>query len=142
MHIRCIRFATPELLRSRILMLLESVDRESHCSSQREHLTFVVVGAGPTGTETAGALGDMTQRLLKVYRDLPFSKSRVILVDAIHKVLNTFSQGSQIYASEMLKKHGVELLLGAGVQEVHPSHVIAVRRKHNSNPALQFGPVD
>jgi NADH dehydrogenase len=113
-----------ELLRSRILMLLESVDREPLLVAKGA-LTFVVVGAGPTGTETAGALGDMTQRLLKdVYRDLPFSKSRVILIDAIHTVLNTFSQGSHIYASEMLKKHGVEVILGVGVQEVHPSHVV------------------
>ena len=113
-----------ELLRSRILTLLESVDREPSLVAQGA-LNFVVVGAGATGTETAGALGDMTQRVLKdVYRNLNFSKSRVILVDVIHTVLNAFSQGSQIYASEMLKKHGVEVLLGVGVKEVHPSYVV------------------
>jgi NADH dehydrogenase FAD-containing subunit len=67
----------------------------------------------------------MTQRVLKgVYRNLNFSKSRVILVDVVHTVLNAFSERSQIYASEMLKKHGVEVLLGVGVKEVHPSYVV------------------
>jgi len=113
-----------ELLRSRILTLLESVDREPSLVAEGA-LNFVVVGAGATGTETAGALGDMTQRVLKdVYRNLNFSKSRVILVHVIHTVLNAFSEGSQIYASEMLKKHGVEVLLGVGVKEVHPSYVV------------------
>ena len=75
-----------ELLRSRILTLLESVDREPSLVAEGA-LNFVVVGAGPTGTETAGALGDMTQRVLKdVYRNLNFSKSRVILVDIVHTV--------------------------------------------------------
>jgi NADH:ubiquinone reductase (H+-translocating) len=75
-----------ELLRSRILTLLESVDREPSLVAEGA-LNFVVVGAGPTGTETAGALGDMTQRVLKdVYRNLNFSKSRVILVDVVHTV--------------------------------------------------------
>jgi NADH dehydrogenase len=85
-----------ELLRSRILTVLESVDREPSLVAE-EALNFVVVGAGPTRTETAGALGDMTQRVLKdVYRNLNFSKSRVILVDVVHTVLNAFSQRSQI----------------------------------------------
>ena len=50
-----------ELLRSRVLTLLESVDREPSLVAEGA-LNFVVVGAGATGTETAGALGDMTQR--------------------------------------------------------------------------------
>jgi len=113
-----------ELLRSRILTLLESVDRDPSLIDQGA-LNFVVVGAGPTGAETAGALGDLTQRVLKeVYRDLDLSKARVYLVDIVHNVLNAFSEGSQTYASQMLEEHGVQKLLGIGVKEVHAEHVL------------------
>ncbi|HZQ54874.1 MAG TPA: NAD(P)/FAD-dependent oxidoreductase [Bryobacteraceae bacterium] len=107
-----------ELLRSRILEVLESVDRDPSLIN-RGALNFVVVGAGPTGTEMAGTLGDMTQRMLKnVYKDLDLSKSRVILVDMAHNVLNGFSEESQRYAAKMLEQHGVEIRLGAPVKEV------------------------
>lgn len=79
-----------ELLRSRILEALESADRDPSLIA-KGGLKFIVVGAGPTGTETAGTLGDMTQRMLKnVYRDLDLSKAQVILVDMVHNVLNGF----------------------------------------------------
>jgi NADH:ubiquinone reductase (H+-translocating) len=113
-----------ELLRSRILMLLESVDQDPSLIDQGA-LNFVVVGAGPTGAETAGALGDLTQRILKdVYRNLDLSKARVFLVDVVHNVLNAFSESSQAYASQMLEQHGVQKLLGLAVKEVHSGHVL------------------
>lgn len=113
-----------ELLRSRILMLLELADREP-ARLDSGNLNFVVVGAGPTGTETAGALADLLGRVLKgTYRDLDLSKARVILVDLIPKVLNAFSEGSQSYASQTLRERGVEPILGVGVKEVHAEFVL------------------
>src|ERR687886_142533 len=70
-----------EVLRSRILGVLESADRDPSLIAKGA-LTFVVVGAGPTGTEMAGALGDAMQRSLKSeYKDLDLSKAQIILVD-------------------------------------------------------------
>jgi NADH dehydrogenase len=113
-----------ELLRSRILMLLESADREP-ARLDSGALNFVVVGAGPTGTETAGALADLFGRVLKgSYRDLDLSRARVILVDLVPKTLNAFSEGSQVYASQTLKERGVELILGVAVKEVHADFVL------------------
>jgi NADH dehydrogenase len=80
-----------EFLRSRLLEVLESVDRAPSLAAKGA-LNFVVVGAGSTGADTAGTLGDMTQRMLKnVYRDMDLSKAQVILVDMGHDVLNGFS---------------------------------------------------
>lgn len=111
-----------ELLRSRILYLLESVDRDP--SLIEGALDFVVVGAGPTGAEIAGALADLMRRVLKgVYHDLDLSRARILLVDIVHNVLNAYSKESQEYANQMLQQHGVELLLGVAVKEVHPDHV-------------------
>ncbi|WP_220398991.1 FAD-dependent oxidoreductase [Granulicella sp. WH15] len=113
-----------ELLRSRILEVLESADRDPSLI-EKGALNFVIVGAGPTGTEMAGALGDMIQRALKEeYRDLDLSKARVVLVDMVPSVLGAFSQSSQEYASKILKEHDVHTHLGVAVKEVTPDHVL------------------
>ncbi len=113
-----------ELLRSRIIAVLESADRDPSLIAKGA-LNFVIVGAGPTGAETAGTLGDMTQRMLKdVYKDLDLSKAQIFLVDMGHSVLSTFSQKSQEYASRMLEQRGVQVRLGIAAKEVAPDHVL------------------
>jgi NADH:ubiquinone reductase (H+-translocating) len=113
-----------ELLRSRILAVLESADRDPSLIAKGA-LNFVIVGAGPTGAEMAGTLGDMTQRMLKdFYKDLDLSKAQIFLVDDGHSVLSAFSQKSQEYASSMLKQRGVQVRLGIAAKEVAPDHVL------------------
>jgi NADH:ubiquinone reductase (H+-translocating) len=113
-----------ELLRSRILAVLESADRDPSLIAKGA-LNFVIVGAGPTGAEIAGTLGDMTQRMLKdFYKDLDLSKAQIFLVDYGHSVLSAFSQKSQEYASSMLKQRGVQVRLGIAAKEVAPDHVL------------------
>jgi NADH dehydrogenase len=113
-----------ELLRSRILMLFESVDRDPSLIDQGA-LNFVVVGAGPTGAETAGALGHLTQPVLRdLYNNLDWTKAQVFLVDIGQTVLKGFSEKSQEYAARKLHQHGVQILLGVSVKEVHSGHVL------------------
>jgi NADH:ubiquinone reductase (H+-translocating) len=113
-----------ELLRSRILMLLESVDREPALIEQGA-LNFVVVGAGPTGVETAGSLGHLIQTARKdLYNSLEWTKAQVILIDHGHTVLNSFAKRSQEYAAQKLEGHGVQIRFGVAVKEVHPGHVV------------------
>src|SRR6201993_202945 len=113
-----------ELLRSRLIAVLESADRDPSLIAKGA-LNFVIVGAGPTGAETAGTLGDMTQRLHKdVFKDLDVSKAQIFLVDRGHSVLSTFSQKSQEYASRTLEQRGVQVRLGVAAKEVGPGHVL------------------
>ena len=113
-----------ELLRSRLIAVLESADRDPSLIAKGA-LNFVVIGAGPTGTETAGILGDMTQGGLKaVFRDLDLSKAQVFLIDHGHSVLSAFSQKSQKYAASVLEQRGVQVRLGIGAKEVAPDHVL------------------
>src|SRR5207237_10128957 len=85
---------------------------------------FVVVGAGPTGVETAGALGDMIPRRLKhVYADLDVSKTRIVLADMAPVVLGAFSEKSQAYAADALHKHFVQVRLGSAVKQIASGHV-------------------
>ena len=113
-----------EVLRSRILMLLESVDRDPILIDQGA-LNFVVVGAGPTGAETAGSLGHLIQTARKdLYNSLEWRKAQVYLVDIGHTILNGFSKTSQQYAIQKLERHGVQIRFGVAVKEVNPSHVL------------------
>jgi NADH:ubiquinone reductase (H+-translocating) len=113
-----------ELLRSRIVAVLESADRDPSLIAKGA-LNFVIVGAGPTGTELAGTIGDMTQRVFKdVYKDLDLNKAQIFLVDHGHSVLSAFSQKSQLYAASMLEQRGVHVRLGIAAKEVGPDHVL------------------
>ncbi len=111
-------------LRSRILVLFESADCDPTLI-KRGALTFVVVGGGATGTEIAGALGDMINETLKSeYRDLPVQQAKVILVDPGKTVLGSFTEKAQRYAAKMLTHRGVELRFGVAVKEVKPDGVL------------------
>jgi NADH:ubiquinone reductase (H+-translocating) len=113
-----------ELLRSRIVAVLESADRDPSLIAKGA-LNFVIVGAGPTGTELAGTIGDMTHRVFKdVYKDLDLSKAQVFLIDHGASVLNAFSQKSQVYAASTLEQRGVQVRLGIGAKEIGPDHVL------------------
>jgi len=87
-------------------------------------LTFVVVGAGATGVETAGALAEIVHDVMPhVYPHLAIAGAKVILIDLGHTVLSAFSDESHAYAAEQLRRRGVELRLGVPVKEVTPDGV-------------------
>jgi len=118
-----------ERLRSRILAMLESAERDPSLIAKGA-LNFVIVGAGPTGTEMAGAFGDMLQASLRrkisdrAYKDLRADRGQILLVDGGHAVLSAFSPKAQTYAAKMLEERGVQLRLGTRVKEVGNGHVV------------------
>ena len=87
-------------------------------------LTFVVVGGGPTGVETSGALAELFAMVFtKDYPHLDVTRARVVLVEMQDALLATFAGSSQRHAARTLAARGVELRLGATVEEVTPDHV-------------------
>jgi NADH:ubiquinone reductase (H+-translocating) len=117
-----------ERVRSRILATLESAERDPSLAAKGA-LSFVIVGAGPTGAEMAGAFGDMVQTSLKNetstgFRDLPVEQARILLVDGGNAVLSAFSPAAQRYAAQMLEKRGIQVRLGTRVKEVGSGHVV------------------
>ena len=113
-----------ERLRSRILKVFEDADSNPALVEQGA-LNFVIVGAGPTGTEMAGTLAEMINTTLSAaYKDLAVAAARVYLVDHGHAVLEPFSEKAQEYAARVLQRDGVQIRLGTSVQEVGPSHVV------------------
>jgi NADH:ubiquinone reductase (H+-translocating) len=116
--------ADAQRLRDRILTAFEDADLDPSRIDQGA-LTFVVVGAGPTGVEVAGALADLVLDIMpERYHDLDVGRSRIVLVDHGHVVLGAFSDRAHAYAAKVLAQKGVHLRLGTGVEEVRPDGVV------------------
>ena len=105
-------------LRNRILERFEAADRDPALIEDGA-LNFVIVGAGPTGVETAGALSDLFYNLLpRDYHDLGTEKARVILVEMGKEVLAPFKDNLRAYAKQELVRRRVEVRLEQAVAEV------------------------
>jgi NADH:ubiquinone reductase (H+-translocating) len=111
-------------LRSRILGLLEQVDRDPSLID-RGALNFVIVGGGPTGVEVAGAIADMVRVAVPAeYHGIDAAKAHIYLLDFGDALLKPFSDKAHGYVSKVLREKGVDIHLGTGVKEVHPGHAV------------------
>ena len=111
-------------LRSRILQVFEEADRDPRLVGEGA-LNFVVVGAGATGVEVAGALAELIRdSMTQEYPKVPVHQAKIYLVDYGHTVLSPFSDKAHTYAEKVLQNAGVELRLKTGVKEVTPGHVL------------------
>jgi NADH dehydrogenase len=87
-------------------------------------LNFVIVGAGPTGVELAGALAEIRRTVLrKEYREMHSELMRILLVDSNDRVLKNFSEKASANAGKYLKQLGVELLLNKRVMSGDEDHI-------------------
>ncbi len=112
-----------ERVRTRILQVFEDADRDPKLVEQGA-LNFVIVGAGPTGVETAGALADLIRDTMpSEYNDLTTSAAKIYLVDHAKVVLGAFSAKAHDYTAKVLQDLGIHLLLGNAVTEIGPGHV-------------------
>ncbi|WNG51554.1 NAD(P)/FAD-dependent oxidoreductase [Archangium minus] len=103
-------------IRERVLLAFEAAEREPDPMRQREWLTFVIIGAGPTGVELAGALAYMTRHSLpRDFRRIDTSQARVLLLEGLPRVLNTYPEELSQKARRDLEKLGVEVRTGAMV---------------------------
>ena len=110
-------------LRNRLLATLEAADAFPERFDDGAP-TFVVVGGGPTGVETAGALAELLD--VSVKRDrlrLDRARTRVVLVDVADRLLSSFRPVASGYAAETLRGRGVEIHLDHGVAEVRADGV-------------------
>jgi NADH:ubiquinone reductase (H+-translocating) len=105
-------------IRRRVLVAFEAAEREEDPAAQQTWLTFVIIGAGPTGVELAGALTEISRRLLPDFTRISTQKIRVVLMDMGPRVLLAMSQQSSMSAARELRRLGVELMLATGVTEV------------------------
>ena len=103
-------------LRGRIFGSFELAELCEDPADREEWLTFVVVGAGPTGVEMAGQIAELAHRTLRRdFRRIDTTKARVILLDAAPAVLGAFGEKLSNAAREQLNKIGVEVQLNVKV---------------------------
>jgi NADH:ubiquinone reductase (H+-translocating) len=106
-------------IRSRILGAFEAAEVEPDPERRRSWLTFVVVGAGPTGVEMAGQIAELARDTLRRdYHAVDTRTARVLLVEAADRVLTSFPQSLSHSAERALEHLGVTMLLGHLVVEI------------------------
>jgi NADH dehydrogenase len=97
-------------IRHKILYAFEAAERETDPDKRREWLTFVVVGAGPTGVELAGALGEIANDTLRHdFRSIRPQEARILLLDGSPRVLPTYPPDLSEKAEKSLIKLGVRV---------------------------------
>jgi len=111
-------------IRRRVLTGYEAAEKEPDPGRQRRHLTFAIVGGGPTGVELAGAIGEMSRfTLAKDFRNIDSTLSRVILLEAGPRILPSFPVRLANKASRDLEKLGVQVWTNTMVTNIDATGV-------------------
>jgi NADH dehydrogenase len=111
-------------IRSRILAAFEHADRETDARARAALLTFVVVGAGPTGVELAGALAEISRHTLRNdFRHVDPKDARILLVEASGRVLGAFPEDLSRHADDSLRQLGVQVRTSTKVEAMRPGEV-------------------
>ena len=106
-------------IRRRVLEAFEAAERDQNVDARRRHLTFVVVGGGPTGVELAGAIGEMSRyTLARDFRSIDPRQTRVILVEAGPRILPSFDEKLAARAMRDLESLGVQVWTNSRVTNV------------------------
>ncbi|MGA6959018.1 MAG: NAD(P)/FAD-dependent oxidoreductase [Candidatus Acidiferrales bacterium] len=111
-------------MRRRILLAFEAAEREPNPEKLRAWMTFVIVGAGPTGAELAGTLGEIAHdTLVHDFRDIDPTQTRIILIEGADRPLPSYPPKLSEAARKMLTRLGVTVRTGAMVTDVRADGV-------------------
>jgi NADH:quinone reductase (non-electrogenic) len=106
-------------IRKKILLSFEAAERDNDPVEQRAWMTFLIIGAGPTGVELAGTIAELSRTTLKSdFRNIDTANARIILVEADDRVLRTYPTELSAKAEETLTKLGVEIRLNTMVKNI------------------------
>jgi NADH:ubiquinone reductase (H+-translocating) len=129
--------ADAEAARNKILQAFELAEAEEDPSRHRDLLTFILVGAGPTGVEMAGALAVFVRSTLKSdFRRINPVSARIVLVDMAPRVLGTFSESLSKAAKQRLEKLGVEVRLGHNVDQIDADGIVVAGERIASKTVI------
>src|SRR6201987_1367332 len=129
--------ADAEAARNKILQAFELAEAEEDPSRHRDLLTFILVGAGPTGVEMAGALAVFVRSTLKSdFRRINPVSARIVLVDMAPRVLGTFSESLSKAAKQRLEKLGVEVRLGHSVDQIDADGIVVAGERIASKTVI------
>jgi NADH dehydrogenase FAD-containing subunit len=124
-------------IRNKILSAFEQAEAEEDVDLHRDLLTFVLVGAGPTGVEMAAALAIFVRTSLRSeFRRIDPTSARIVLIDAARNVLGTFAPSLSEAAEFHLQKLGVEVHLGHAVEKIDAEGVIVAGERIASKTVI------
>jgi NADH dehydrogenase len=124
-------------IRNKILLAFEQAEAEEDPLLHRDLLTFVLVGAGPTGVELAGALAVLVRNSLRSqFRRIDPTSARIVLVDMATKVLGPYTAKLSEGAKGRLEQLGVEVRLGHGVDRIDEDGVIVAGERIASKTVI------
>jgi NADH:quinone reductase (non-electrogenic) len=123
--------------RNKILQAFELAEAEEDPSRHRDLLTFILVGAGPTGVELAGALAVLVKTTLKSnFRRIDPASARIVLVDMSPRVLASFSEHLSLAAQQRLENLGVEVRLEHAVDQIDADGVVVAGERIRSKTVI------
>jgi NADH dehydrogenase len=123
--------------RNKILQAFEQAEAEEDPSRHRDLLTFILVGAGPTGVEMAGALAVLVRTTLKAeFRRIDPASARIVLVDMAPRVLPPFLEDLSKAAKQRLEKLGVEVRLGHSVDQIDADGIVVAGQRIASKTVI------
>lgn len=112
-------------IRRKVLLAFERAEMTKDEAERQRLLTFVLVGAGPTGVEMAGALAELAHAALAAdFRRIDPQEARIVLVEAGPHVLSGFPAKLVAFAEKSLRRMGVELLLNAPLESIDTQGVV------------------
>jgi NADH:quinone reductase (non-electrogenic) len=118
------------LMRRRILLAFEEAETTTDEAMRRRLLTFVLVGAGPTGVELAGALAELARATLsRDFRHIDPGTARIVLVEAGPRILSEFPDKLADFAQRSLKRMGVEIIAGTPIEAID-AHGVTAKGRH------------
>ena len=111
-------------MRRRFLLAFESAEREADVEARRRLLTFVIVGAGPTGVELAGAMAEIARQVMpQDFRAIDTTTTRILLMEGLDRVLPTYPADLSEKARRQLERLGVEVRTGTLVTDIGDGYV-------------------
>jgi NADH:ubiquinone reductase (H+-translocating) len=124
-------------VRNKVLEAFEQAEAEEDPKLHQDLLTFILVGAGPTGVEMAAALAVLVRTTLRSdFRRIDPTKARIVLIDANPKILGTFAPALSDVAEKHLEKLGVEVRLGHAVDKIDAEGVIVAGERIASKTVI------
>ncbi len=126
-----------EKIRTKILGAFELAEETDDAGERARQMTFVLVGAGPTGVELAGSIAHMTAVTLRGnFRRIDPTESRIVLLEGGNRVLPSFAETLSEKTNKRLEKLGVKVVTGAMVEKVDDQGVIAGGKRIPSATAV------
>jgi NADH dehydrogenase len=124
-------------IRNKVLSAFEQAEAEEDPSRHRDLLTFVLVGAGPTGVEMASTIAILARNTFRSeFRRIDPASSRIVLIDRSPRVLGSFSEHLSSAAKKRLEEWGVEVLLARDVEKVDEAGVVVAGERIASNTVI------